>query len=162
MSISVRERARAALLRVGDPGHLAGKLATGELGHAHDSVDARRHAEGRVLRHVDPDADHVLLHDLEHEGAAGGVALHQAPNIDVALGDDAIERARPRRSAVLTKLFEQVLLGGDVLLRAPTAASQLSRSGVERALLLGRPALFDQGLSGPRSPAASFALASAC
>ena len=55
-----QKRARAGLQRVGDPGHLARELAIGEFGHAHDGVDARRHAKGRVLRHVDPDADHVL------------------------------------------------------------------------------------------------------
>lgn len=32
-----------------------------------------------------------MLHDIEHQGAACRVALHEAANIDVALGDDAVE-----------------------------------------------------------------------
>ena len=141
-----QKRARAALLRIGDPGHLAGKLAIGKLWDSHDSVNARSHAEGSVLRHVDKDPDHVHLHDLEHEGAARGVALHQAANIDVALGDDAVERGDDQGVApVLTELFEQVLLGGDVLLRGGDCGL-VSFYGldVNRALLLGRPALVDQ------------------
>ena len=94
------------------------KIPRRRLGHAHDRVNARRHAEGRVLRHVDPDADDVLLLNLEHEGAARRVALHQTADIDVALGDEAIERRDDQGVvAVLTELLDQVLLRRDVLLR---------------------------------------------
>jgi hypothetical protein len=36
------------------------------------STARHRHAEGCVLRHGDPDADHVLLQDLEYKRAAVG------------------------------------------------------------------------------------------
>ena len=36
-----QERARAALQRVGDPGHLARELAIRDFGHAHDRINAR-------------------------------------------------------------------------------------------------------------------------
>jgi hypothetical protein len=55
-----QQRARAALQRVRDPSYLAGEFAIRELGDAYDGIDALRDAEGCVLRHVDPDADHVV------------------------------------------------------------------------------------------------------
>ncbi len=78
--------------RVGDPGHLAWKLAIRQFGHVHDCGDARGHTECRGLRHVDPYPDHVLLHDLEHECAGIRVALHERADIHITLGDDAVER----------------------------------------------------------------------
>ena len=78
-----QQRPRAGLERIGDPSDRAGELAIREFGHTDDSLNARRHAEGCVLRDVHPDTDDVLLHDLEHEGAARGIALHQCANIDV-------------------------------------------------------------------------------
>src|ERR1700733_409230 len=86
-----QERAGAALQRLGYPGYLAAKLAIAKFGNAHDGFNARRHAKCRILGHVNRYADDVLLHDLEHEGAACGIALHQAPDIDIALGDNTIE-----------------------------------------------------------------------
>ena len=47
-----QERARTALQRVGDPGHLAGELTIWNFGYAHDGVNTGRHAEGGILRHV--------------------------------------------------------------------------------------------------------------
>ena len=55
-----------------------------------------RDAEGLVLRHVKLDADHVALHQREHEGAAGRVGLHQAADIDIALRDRRRRRERRR------------------------------------------------------------------
>jgi hypothetical protein len=72
-----QQRPRAGLQRIRDSGDRAGELAIGEFGHAHDGVNARRHAEGCVLRYVGPDADDIALHHLEHERAACGIALHQ-------------------------------------------------------------------------------------
>jgi hypothetical protein len=63
---------------------------------AYDRVDSWRDAEGRVLWHADPDADHVLLHDREHEGATVGVALDHVADVDVALSNNAIERRDDR------------------------------------------------------------------
>jgi hypothetical protein len=87
-----QERAGAALQRVGDPGHLAGELTIWNFGYAHDGVNIGRHAECGILRHVDKDSNHFSLHDLEHERAGVGVALHQTTDVDVALRDDAVER----------------------------------------------------------------------
>jgi len=46
------------------------------------------------------------LHDREHEGAAGRVRLHQAADVDIALGDDARER---RHHALVVLLLLQDL-----------------------------------------------------
>jgi hypothetical protein len=62
MSISVNSVRVHRLQRVGDAGDRAGEGAIGEFRHAHDRANARLHAKGGVLRHVDPDADGVLLH----------------------------------------------------------------------------------------------------
>jgi hypothetical protein len=71
-----------------------------------------------VLWHVGLDADHVAVHHREHRNAAGGVGLHQATIIDIALGDDAIER---RHHALIRLELQQYLklglLGTDVCLR---------------------------------------------
>src|ERR1700730_4684773 len=91
-----QQRSRAGLQRIGDAGHRARKVAIRKFRHAHDSLNAWGDAEGRILGHVDPDADDVLLHNLEHEGAAGRIALHQTADIDIALGDNAVERRDDR------------------------------------------------------------------
>ena len=101
-----QQRARARLQRIGDARHRAGKVTAGHFRHADDGLDPRRDAEGLVLRHVELDADHVALHHGEHEGAAGGVGLDQAADIDVALRDDAIER---RDHALIDLLLMQDL-----------------------------------------------------
>src|SRR5262249_38479487 len=141
-----QERAGAALLRIGDPGDRADEFAVGKLRYAHDGIDAWRHAEGGVLRHVDPDADHVDLHDLEHEGAAGGVALHQTANVDVALSDDPVERRDHGGIVpVLTELLDELLLSQDVMLRDGNCGlPRLEGLEVDVALLWGNPALLDQ------------------
>ena len=124
-----QERASAALLRLGNPGYRTGKLAIGEFGHADDRGNAGRYAEGRVLRHVDPDADHFLLHDLEHEGAAGRVRLHINADIDIALRDDAIERSDHGLVVFLLMKPPSCLLRYDVRLATFSAASLLAGSG---------------------------------
>src|ERR1700751_4947332 len=50
----------------------------------------------RILRNIDPHADHILLHDLEHECPRVCIALDQRADIDIALGDDAIEGCHDR------------------------------------------------------------------
>ena len=58
------------------------------------------------------------LHDGEHEGAAGGIGLHQAADIDVALGDDAVERSdHALIGLLLTQHLQLRLLRRDVRLR---------------------------------------------
>ena len=75
-----------------DPRHLAGKRPIRNLGDAHHGGHSRPQPERRILRHIYLDADHGALHDGEHEGAARRIGLHQAADVDVALGDDALER----------------------------------------------------------------------
>ena len=92
MSISV-SRVRvpgcsASAMRVTVPG----KVRPGISGTCSDGLDAGRQAESLVLRHENLCADHVSLHDGEHERAAGRIGLHQAADVDVALRDDAVER----------------------------------------------------------------------
>ena len=80
-----QQRSRAGLQRVGDPRHLAGEGAVGDLGNAHDCLDPGSQPERLVLRHIDLGADHVALHDGEHERAARRIGLHEAAHVDVAL-----------------------------------------------------------------------------
>ena len=96
-SISVSSVRVSGLQRVGDARHLAGKAAI-RASPARAPPPRRPGAtpNGLVLRHVDLRADHVGLHHREHEGAAGGVGLHQAADVDIALGDDAVERRDAR------------------------------------------------------------------
>ena len=71
-----------------------------------------------VLRHVNLGADHVALHHGEHEGAGGGVGLHQASHVDIALGDDAVEwRDHALIILLLLQHVELRLLRDDVGLR---------------------------------------------
>jgi hypothetical protein len=67
----------------------------GEVRHrryANDSLDAGLDAKGIVLRHINPNTDHVAVGHRKHCGAAGRVGRDQAADIDVALRDHAIER----------------------------------------------------------------------
>src|SRR5205814_6392521 len=66
----------------------------GEVGHRRytkDSVDPGLDAKGSVLRHIDPDPDHVAALQRKHRGAARRVGCDQAASIDVALRDHAVE-----------------------------------------------------------------------
>ncbi len=138
--------ARPWLQRIGNPADHAVELAIGEFGHAHDGVDAGSHAEGGVLRHIGRDADDAFLHDLEHEGAARRVTLHQTPDIDVSLGDDAVERRDHRGIlAVLTELLDLILLRGDIVCRAVNRRiAGFEGLQVDVALLTGDPAFLNQ------------------
>jgi hypothetical protein len=82
--------------------------------YGHDGFNSRRHAEGGVLRHVQPNPDDVLLRGVEDGSADGGITLHQSADINVALGDDAIERRDHRGIvAVLAGRVDLILLSGD-------------------------------------------------
>jgi len=86
------------------------------------------------------------MRQCEQKGAAGGVRLHQAADVDVALGDDAVER---RHHALIHPLLVQHpqlrLLGDDVGGRDPHRSfARLQGQAVGVALLLGRPALLHQ------------------
>ena len=137
---------RAGLQRARDARDGAAKLDAGHLGNAHDGADPLLQAERLVLRHIELDADHVAVHHGEHRHAAGGVGLHQAAVVDVALGDDAVER---RHHALIGLVLEQHLelglLGADVRLGDRDGGLlrlQVQPFGV--ALLLGDPALVEQ------------------
>ena len=145
-----QQGAGARLQRVGDARHLAGKAA---IRASRARAPPRRCPGCRpnacVLRHEDLGADHVALHDGEHEGAGGRIGLHQAADVDVALGDDAVERRDDALiGLLLVQHVELRLLGDDVGLRdarprLPGACSVCSSIG---ALLLRQPALLDQRL----------------
>ena len=93
---------------------------------------------------IDLRADHVALHDGEHEGAADRVGLHQAADVDVALGDDAVERRHDALIGLLLLQHLQLrLLGHDVGLgdARPRPRCALQRLDVDRALLLRSPSL---------------------
>jgi hypothetical protein len=107
---------------------------------------AQGHAEGGVLRHVDPNADDVVLDDLEHEGAARGIALHETADIDVALSDYAVERRDHRGIiAVLAELLDQFLLSGDAMFCSGNCGFlRVQVPDVDVALLRGDPAVLDQ------------------
>src|ERR1700741_311969 len=143
-----QQRARAALQRVGDPRHLARELAIRKFGHTHDRFDARSNPERRVLRHIDPYPDHVLLHDLEHEGAGIGVALHQRADIDIALRDDPIEWSSHRGiGPVLPQHLEQALLRRGICLRdADCGLVGLDGLQIDIALVTGHPSILEQWL----------------
>ena len=145
---SVREPgANASAMRVTVPA----KAWPGISGTRTFAAITRFQTECRVLRDVELNADDVGVHDGEHEGAAGRVRLHQAADIDVALGDDAVER---RHHALIVLLLVQHLqlrlLLLDVRLRdrhRRLLRSQGQAIGV--ALLRGDPSLLDQRLVAP-------------
>ena len=86
------------------------------------------------------------MHQREHGGAAGRVGLHQAAVVDVALGDDAVER---RHHALIGLLLvehpELGLLGGDIRLgHRDRRLLRLQGQAIVVALLRGEPSLLDQ------------------
>ena len=121
-------------------------------GHAHDGANAGRHAKSRILRHVRINADDALLHDLERETAARGIALHEAADIDVSLGNDAVEWCHDRGVVpVLMQLLDQVRVRRDVVLRSgDRGILGVEVLEIDSALLAGYPALLDQrGVAAP-------------
>ena len=133
MSISV-SRVRvpgcsASAIRVTVPG----KLRSGISGTCTMAWMPGLQAERLVLRHEDLGADHAVLVDGEHEGAAGRIGLHQAADIDVALGDDAVER---RHDALIDLLLVQDVelrfLGHDVGPRHPDRGFLLRAASARR------------------------------
>ena len=147
-----QQRPRAGLQRVRDPRHLAGECATRDFGHAHDRIDPRAQSERLILRHVDLGADHVALHDGEHERAAHRIGLHEAADVDVALGDDAVERGDDALiGLLLVEHLELGLLRRHVGLRnADRGLPRLEGLDVDGALLGVTQPLSTSGLSRPQ------------
>ena len=125
---------------------LPGNVRSGNLRDAHDGIDPGRQSERLVLRHVDLRPDHVALHDGEHERAACRIGLHQAADVDVALGDDAVERGDDALvGLLLIEHLEQGLLRRHVALRnADRGLSRPQGQSVGISLLRGHPTLVDQ------------------
>ena len=121
----------------------------GELGHRrypNDSIDTRLYPKGGVLRHIDPDADHVAVYHGEHRAAAGRVARDQAADIDVSLRHDAIERGDHLLIDFLLVCILQLGLHrcGVVLRRLRRMLLSLKSISIGVALLPRHPALIDE------------------
>ena len=74
------------------------------------------------------------------------ISLDQAPDVNVAVSDNAIEWGHDGCIvSVLTKHLEQVLLGRDIrLCDTDRGLLRLKGLDVDGALLLGRPTFLDQ------------------
>src|SRR5271165_3553298 len=129
------------LERVSDPRDVAVESEVGHRRHADDGVNAGGHPKGGVLRHIDPNADHVAVNHGEHRSAARRVGRDQAADIDVPLGYDAVkggnhllidlllachpELSRQRRGVKLSRLrcmllsFKGVSIGVALFQRVP-------------------------------------------
>ena len=112
----------------------------------HHGVNAGLEAERFVLRDEDLGADDVALLYREHEGAAGRIGLHQAADVDVALGDDAVERGHDVLIELLLVQHLQLrLFRHDIGLRdRDRGLLCLQGLNVGGALLRGQPALLHQ------------------
>src|SRR3954471_8809044 len=78
------QRSRTRLQRISDTRHRAGESAIRDFGYMHDGVRPWGQPEGLILRDKPLSADHVALHDGGHEGAGGGVGLHERADVDIA------------------------------------------------------------------------------
>jgi hypothetical protein len=117
-----------------------------DLCNMHNCGDPRDDTLRRLLRHEKLDAHDVAVRDREHKSAARRVRLDQAADIDVALGDDPVERRNDPLIGLL--LLEHLDLG---LLRLDGGGARIGRLRLRRevqavgvALLLRGPALPDQ------------------
>lgn len=129
-----------------DARYTAGKNPVGHIGNAQDGVDPGRNPERQILGHEYLCADHVALHNAEHEGSARGIGLDEAADVDVAPGNDAVER---RDHALIVLLLAQYLplrlLRRDVGLGdAKGGFLRLERLHVADTLLLRCPTLADE------------------
>src|SRR5260221_279072 len=84
-------RRGARLSRVRTPRHRAGEVAARDFRHVYYCIDPGADPEGRVLRHEELNPHDIALRHGEHRGAARRVGRHQAADINVPLGDDAVE-----------------------------------------------------------------------
>src|SRR5467141_3595203 len=83
-----QQRPAAGLQRARYTRDLAGKGSIWNLGDTDHGIDAGPNPEGLVLRDEHLGADHVRVHQREHEGRP---RRHQAAVVDVALCDHAVE-----------------------------------------------------------------------
>jgi hypothetical protein len=72
-------------------------VVEGEIGHrgwADGGLDAGAHSRAALLRHVNPTRITLLQTSENTRSTARRVGGDQAPDVDVALGDHAIERSK--------------------------------------------------------------------
>ncbi len=138
---------RASAIRVTVPG----KVRSGISGTWTTASTPGRQSERLVLRHIDLGADHVALHDGEHERAAGRIGLHQRADVDIALGDDAVERGDDALiGLLLPEHLEQRLLRRHIGLRnVDRGLPRLQGESIGVTLLRGHPAFIDQRAVAP-------------
>src|SRR6266436_3807541 len=108
-----QKRSRSRLQGLRDPRDLAGKAAVRNFWNVHHGLDPGLQPERLVLRNKHLRPDDVALHDREHEGAAGRIGLDQAADVDIALGDDALERRHHALIGLLLLQDLQLGLFGD-------------------------------------------------
>ena len=122
---------------------LPGKVAIRNLGDADHRIDAGPKPERLVLRNEHLGADHVGVHQREHEGRSG---LHQAAVVDVALGDHAVERRDDALVGLLLLEYPNLgFLGGNIRLgHAHRGLLRLQGQAIVVALLKREPSLLDQ------------------
>src|ERR1700720_3013575 len=141
-----QQGSRPRVQGVGDACNLAGKWVPGDFRNPHDSRDPGLDPNGRLLRHKKLDAHDVAVRYREHKGAARRVGLDQAADIDVALGDDTVERGDdPLIGLLLLEHLDLGLLrldGRGICVGCLRLRREVQSVGV--ALLLRGPALPDQ------------------
>src|SRR5882672_7182548 len=109
-----QQRPAAGLQRARYTRDLAGKGSIRNLGDPDHRVDAGPKSEGLILGHEHLGADHVRVHQCEHEGRSG---LHQTAVVDGALRDHAVEwRHDALVSLFLFQYSNLGLLGLDIRL----------------------------------------------
>src|SRR5260221_485946 len=74
------------------------------------ALDARLDAKGVVLRHVNPDPDHVAVGHRKHRSAARGIGRDQAADVDVPLRNDTVKRSDDLLVDLLLVVILELLL----------------------------------------------------
>ena len=138
-----QQRPAAGLQRARDSRDLAGKGPIRNLGDTDHRVDAGSKPESLILGDEHLGADHVRVHQREHEGRSG---RHQAAVVDVALCDHAVER---RYDALVGFLLLEDsnlgFLGGNIgLSHSHCRLLRLQGQAIVVALLKREPSLLDQ------------------
>jgi hypothetical protein len=131
---------------LGDARYLPGKGTVGQFGDVQNGIDAGGDREGEILGHEHARANDVALQDAEQERPARGIGVDQAADVDVALGNDAVEwRDHTLIGLLLAQYLQLPLLRRDVGLRYPKGGLlRLERLDVVDPLLLREPTLADK------------------
>ena len=143
------QRPCARLQRIGNSRHFAFKAAVGYLGDANNRFGSGGQSERRVLRHIDPDADHIALHDGEHERPGCRIGLHESADIDISLSDDAVERRYDTQIGLLLIENLELRLFRRISVRSLDRLLCLESLNIDVALLMRNPPFLDKRLSRP-------------